>query len=209
MQQDRARRIMGWAAVGVSAYVASWLVSGLVIDGYDPMTQAISETFDLGAPVGTRVLMTVSLVATGALLVAFGPALDRLAPGRGRAASWLAMASGVATMLVAAVPCTAACPGFGTTPLDSLHVGIAGFGYMCLIAAPLALAWRVRDENWAMAAWSAAFGLVAGGLFLASNTLDTGIHGLLQRIYNTTADAWYVAIAWTLTRSPSDAASTP
>lgn len=200
---------MSLAAWGVCGYVLTWLLAGQLIPGYDPVTQAISETFDLGAPALPRLLMSIALVATGALLVAFGPALDRLAPGHGRAATWLAMASGVATMLVAAAPCTAACPGFGTSTMDSLHVGLAGFGYVCLIGAPIALAWRVRRAHPSMAAWSAAIGVVAGGLFLVSATFDIGMHGLVQRGYNTLADAWYVATAWSLTRASPDGPTSP
>lgn len=195
MPVERARAVLGWAAAGVAFYVGSWLLSGLLIPGFDARTRAISETFDLGAPIGTRILMTVALVATGALLVAFGPALDRLAPGTGRAAPLLAMASGVATVLVAAAPCTAGCPGFGTTPLDTLHVSFAAFGYACLIAAPMAFAVRVRDHRPRLARASLAIGLVAGALFLGSTVIDTGFHGLVQRTYNTLADAWYVVVA--------------
>lgn len=198
-----ARRILRMAAWGVTAYVASWLVAGLLITDYDPFTQAISETFALGAPTATRVVVTVSLVVTGALLVAFGPALDRVAPGSGRGVMWLAMVSGVATMLVAAAPCTQGCPGFGTTPLDTLHVTFATIGYIALIATPIALAWRVRDHLPSVARWSLAVGVVAGLVFLVANTVDTGMQGLLQRTYNTLADLWYVAIGLVIGRSPN------
>ncbi len=187
-----ARRILGATVLGVSAYVASWLVSGLLIDGYDPTTQAISETFAIGAPTITRVLMSVALVATGMLLVAFGPAVDRLAPGTGRAVVWTSAVAGGATMLIAAAPCTAGCPGFGTTPIDSAHTLLAGLGYIALIATPLVVAWRVRTHDPVLARLSWAFGLTAAVVFTLGLTATFDSGGLVQRTYNTIADAWYV-----------------
>lgn len=201
MSSATARRVMGMAAVGVSAYVGAWLVSGLVIDGYDPMTQAISETFAVGAPPVTRILMSVALVATGLLLVAFGPALDRLAPGSGRLAMGTSMVSGVATVLIVATPCTAGCPGFATTPLDAAHVVVASVGYVALIATPLALARRVWDHDRALARVSLAMGSAAALLFVVGTTVDLGAQGLVQRSYNTIADAWYVVAALWLLRT--------
>lgn len=194
LSQTGARRILALTAVGVSAYVGSWAMSGTLIDGYDPTTQAISETFAIGAPTVTRVLMSVALVTTGALLVAFGPALDRLAPGTGRLAVWTSAVSGVATMLIVAAPCSSGCPGLGTSPSDSAHSVLAGISYLALIATPLAVARRVREDDPLLAGLSWAFGLGALGLFIVA-TMDLGVQGLLQRAYNTTADAWYVIAA--------------
>lgn len=188
----RARQILTLTAVGVCTYVGSWAVSGMLIQGYDPTTQAISETFAIGAPAVTRVIMSIALVTTGALLVAFGPALDRLAPGSGRLAVWTTAVSGVATMLIVAAPCTSGCSGFGVTTTDSAHSILAAIGYLALIATPLAVAWRVRHDDPTLAGLSWAFGLGALSLFIVANTMDLGVQGLLQRAYNTVADAWYV-----------------
>lgn len=198
-----ARRVMALTVVGVCGYVASWAISGLLIDGYDPVTGAISETFAIGAPTTTRVLMSVALVTTGILLAAFGPAADRLAPGTGRAVVWTSVVSGVATVMIAAAPCTESCPGFGTTPIDSAHTVLAGIGYLALIATPLALAWRVRHHDVVLARLSWAFGITAGVVFLVGITVDLGIGGLVQRTYNTIADAWYVVAGlWILRTRP-------
>lgn len=194
-----ARRVMALTVVGVSAYVGSWLVSGWLIDGYDPMTQAISETFAIGAPTATRVVMTAALVATGVLLMAFGPALDRLAPGTGRLPMWTSIVSGMATVGIAAAPCTAGCPGFASTRLDALHVVAASVGYVALIATPLATAWRVWAHDPMLGRTSLAMGTAAALLFVVAATLDVGAQGLVQRGYNTIADAWYVVAGlWVL-----------
>lgn len=198
----RARHWAAWCAAGVAAYVTSWIVAGLWTPGYDARRQAISELFAIGAPAGPRVLMTVSLLATGALLVAFGPALDRLLPGTGRGAPIATMVSGVATMLVPAFPCTAGCPGFGTTTIDSLHLLAAATGYFALIATPLLVARRVRGHDRTLLILSLALGSIAAIGFVVGATAQLqDIGGWIQRGYNTVADAWYVAAGiWLATR---------
>ena len=52
---DRATRftrpLLIAGIAGVTLYVGTWFVLGLLAPGYDPLRQAISELFDLGAPV--------------------------------------------------------------------------------------------------------------------------------------------------------------
>jgi len=201
---ERARRWALLCAVGVVAYVTSWFVAGLWTPNYDARRQAISELFAIGAPTGPRVLVSAALVLTGALLVAFGPALDRLLPGHGRAPTIAAMVSGVATMLVPAFPCTAGCPGFGTTLTDSLHLVAAATGYLTLIATPLLVARRVRDHDPALARLSLVLGLVAAVGFVVGATAQLqDVGGWIQRGYNTVADAWYVVVGVWLARRPA------
>ncbi len=201
---DRARRWALLCAAGVVAYVTSWFVAGLWTPGYDARRQAISELFAIGAPTGPRVLVSAGLVLTGALLVAFGPALDRLLPGHGRAPTIATMVSGIATMLVPAAPCTAGCPGFGTTLTDSLHLAAAATGYLTLIATPLLVARRVRDHDPGLAQLSLVLGLVAAIAFVVGATAQLqDIGGWIQRGYNTVADLWYVIAGVWLARRPS------
>lgn len=187
--------------VGVLAYVAAWAVGGVVWDEYDPMRQAISELFAIGAPTATRVPLSAGLVASGFGLVAFGWALDVGLPGRGRLGPALAVVSGVMTVAVALFPCTAGCPGFGTTQTDTMHVVTAGTGYVALMLAPLAVGWRVRAH---LPALSRASWLLGGGalvLFLVRTAgLAPELGGLQQRVFNTTADAWYVVAAVVILR---------
>lgn len=200
---NRARWWAGWCAAGVAAYVTSWILAGLWTPGYDARRQAISELFAIGAPAGPRILMTAALLATGALLVAFGPALDRLLPGTGRGAPIATMVSGVATMLVPAFPCTAGCPGFGTTITDSLHLVAAATGYLTLIATPLLVARRVRDHDPRLARISLVLGTIAAIGFVVGATAQLqDIGGWIQRGYNTVADLWYVIAGTWLARRP-------
>ncbi len=190
-------------AVGVTFYIASWALAGIWQDGYDPARQAISELFAIGAPLPGRILLVVALVATGIGLVAFGWALDARIRGA-RAAGIAAAVSGIMTVGVAAFPCTAGCPGAGTSLNDTGHAITAGIGYTALVLAPLLLAATVWSRHRRLALVSlglgglAAFGLVARTLGLAPE-----YSGLQQRIFNTLADVWYVVAAvWLLRHSP-------
>ena len=187
--------------VGVLAYVSAWAVGSVVWDGYDPARQAISELFAIGAPTATRAPLVVGLVLSGLGLVAFGWAMDVGLPGRGRLGPALAVMSGVMTTVIVAFPCTAGCPGYGTSVTDSMHVITAGTGYVALLLAPLAVAWRVREHL----RWLAVAGVVLGGGALVLFVLRTAgfgssLTGLEQRVFNTAADAWYVLAAVALVR---------
>lgn len=195
-------RVAVLGVVGVLTYVAAWAVGGAVWDGYDPTRQAISELFAVGAPTATRAPLTAGLVLSGTGLVAFGWAMDVGLPGRGRLGPGLAVLSGVMTVAVVFFPCTAGCPGAGTTFTDTMHVVTAGSGYVALMLAPLATAWRVRAHlpRLALAGWVLGGGAMA--LFLARTFgFAPTWSGLQQRVFNTTADAWYVVAAVMLVRS--------
>ncbi len=210
MSDGTARLLARLTALGVALYVGAWLVAGWWTPGYDARTQAISELFALGSPTGPRLLVSGALVVTGAMLVAFGPALDRLAPGSGRAAPIATMVSGMATMLVPAVPCTAGCPGFGTTVLDSLHLVAAAIGYLALIATPLLTARRVRGHDPVLARVSLVLGtLAAVGFLVGASAMFTDVGGWIQRGYNTVADLWYVVAGLWLARTTSPEPSSP
>lgn len=201
----RVRTLALAGAAGVIAYVAAWATAGTMIEGYSPVRDAISETFALGAPAAPRLLMTAALVVTGLLLVAFAWVLDLALPGEGRAAPVAAALSGVGTVAAAVFPCSSGCPGYGTTFTDSAHTIVAGAGYLALILAPLFAAWRVR----AHAPELARLSLLLGGLallgFVVRNAgIGDAYGGLQQRVFNTTADLWYVAVAvWISRQAPS------
>lgn len=187
--------------LGVLAYVATWAIGGVVWDGYDPTRQAISELFAIGAPAWTRGPLTAGLVASGVGLVAFGWAMDVGLPGRGRLGPGLAVLSGTMTVAVAFFPCTAGCPGYGTSVTDTMHVLTAGSGYIALMLAPMAMARRLRDH---LPGLSAAGWVLGGGalvLFVVRTAgFGSDLPGLEQRVFNTAADAWYVLAAVAILR---------
>lgn len=187
-------------AVGVLAYILAWAIAGLLWSGYDPIRQAISELFAAGAPATPRTLLSAALVASGVALITFGPALHRGLPGRGLAGPVLAVVSGVFTILAVVFPCSDGCPGAGSSFTDAAHTWVAGIGYVCLILAPLAVGWRIRPWLPRFARWSFLLGGVAlVGFMLRIGVLDV-YGGLQQRLFNTTADAWYLLAAAVLYR---------
>ena len=110
------RVLMVLTIVGVLTYVATWAVLGVLADGYDPLRQAISELFDLGAPDWQRLTLAGVLLVTGVALLPVGPVFDRLMPGRGRLGPLLAVLAGLGTLTVAFFPCTAGCPRWASSP---------------------------------------------------------------------------------------------
>lgn len=183
-------------ALGVLAYISAWAVAGALTPSYDPLQQAISELFARGAPAGPRWLVAGALMATGVLLAAMGPALHHGLPGRGMAGPVLTSLSGAGTVAVALAPCSDGCPGFGSSLTDSLHTLTAAFGYLTLLAAPIAFAWRLRHHLPRIAAVSALLGGIAAvGFALRYGGVVPAVPGLQQRVMNTVADLWYVLAA--------------
>lgn len=196
------RRASIGAVVGLAAYIGGWLVAGLVREGYDPFEQAISELFARGSPWSSRGWLVAGLLLSGIALIVFGPALDRGLPGRGRLGPGLVVVAGVFTLLVVGAPCSAGCPGTGTAWNDTAHTITAAVGYLALVLAPLAFAWRLRHVAPGLSAWSWAIGGAALGAFVI-RYLGVIPHwpGFQQRVFNTLADLWYLVVAVWLLRA--------
>jgi hypothetical protein len=191
------------AVVGLGTYVGGWAIAGLVRAGYDPREQAISELFELGAPWASRGWVVAGLLLSGVALIAFGPALDRGLPGTGRLGPLLVVTAGVFTVLVVAAPCSPGCPGTGTAVNDTAHTITAGVGYVSLVLAPLAFAWRLRAVAPRLATWSAALGgLALTGFVVRYLGVVPVWPGAQQRLFNTVADLWYLVVAVHLLRRP-------
>lgn len=199
------RSALWFGLLAVSAYVLGWLVGGWLRPGYDPREQAISELFELGAPWTSRGLLIAGLVLSGLAFLVLAPALHRALPGTGLLGPALVLIAGIGTFGVVAAPCTPGCPGAATSTLDLWHAITAGGGYAALVLAPLAFAWRLRDHESELARWSVLIGGSAAVLFGAHVLgLLPGAPGLVQRLFNTIADAWYVVVAvWLLRRDRS------
>lgn len=165
------------------AFVAAWAALGAGAAGYDPTRDAISHLAALGAP--TRPAMTAGLVALGAGMGLYGLAL------RPRPAWLLPVANGVITMGVAAFPLGGS--------VDGAHGLAAAAGYVTLAAVPVVVG---RRRPAAVAA-----GAVSGLCLLLTVVADR--NGLFQRLGLTVAQAWIVADALGLLRSPAPPAPTP
>jgi len=197
----RGRLIAVAGGLGVCSYVVAWAVAGALWPGYSPVTQAISETFAIGAPRTGRALVSLGLVVSGTTAVALTWLLHDVLPRTGRrgrdlTGPVLATISGLFTVAVVAAPCTAGCPGAGVTLTDTLHSAIAGIGYLALVLAPLAFGWRVAQDMSRFAVFSVVVSVVAlFGFALHTAGVGDPIRGGLQRGFNTMADAWYVVAA--------------
>ena len=174
-----------------TSFVGAWLVGGLMADGYDPLSDAISRLAAEGAP--TRLLMTAGLVAFGVLVPVWARVLgDRLgSPALRRVVA----TAGLAALAVALLPLTRE----GGTLQDALHTVAAGIGYVAMAATPLVAAplLRRRGHSHAAAA-SVAVGILSATSLVA--TLVVGEDGTVgsggfQRLGLTVVDAWHVVAA--------------
>lgn len=180
---DLSRRVA--AACGIAgpvAFVGGWLVNGLRTEGYDPLTEAISQLAREGAP--TRPSMSVCFVLFGVLLPVWAPVVARelgvpaLRP--------VVTVAGLATVAVAALPLSR--EGGGTQ--DALHAVAAGTGYVAMALTPLVAASGLRGT-------ARAASLAVGAVSVAAlvGTLLVEGSGGLQRLGLTVVDVWHVVVA--------------
>lgn len=178
---------------GPTAFVGAWVLGGALADGYDPLSDAISQLAREGAP--TQPLMTSGLIAFGVLMPVWARVLSRELGSRG--VRWAVTAAGLTTLGVAALPLTRE-PG-GTQ--DLLHAVAAGTGYVAMAATPLIASRALKRLGHDRAA---AASVVVGAVSVAGligTLLVAERSGGLQRLGLTVVDAWHVAAAaWVLRR---------
>ena len=180
------RAALWCGVVGPVAFVAAWVVSGLLAEGFSPVDEPISRLAASGA--ATQPLMTAGFVVFGLLLPVYARELGRTlgAPGVRVAAS----ASGLATLAVACTPLSAS----GGTVVDLLHYVFALAGYTGQTLAPV-LGARALPRP----ALSRLVGLACGACLVAS-VADTAHAGLWQRLGLGLVDVWFVVLAVRLLR---------
>lgn len=168
--------------VGPAAFVTAWSVLGATASGYSPVDDAISRLAASGAP--TRVPMSAGFAVFGAGMALFGVSLRSALPGPG----WvLAMATGAATLAVAALP-------LETSIGDIPHHVAGAAGYATLAALPVvAAASSAGQKRRGWVRYSRATGALSAACLVAS-TLGPA-HGLFQRAGLTVADVWVVVTA--------------
>ena len=157
------------------------MVAGLLRENYSHVQEAISRLAEQGAP--NRWIVTTGMTVFGVSCIAFSPVVEE-----GRKPLFLA---GLASLGVAAFPCSPGCPGAGELT-DTAHTIAAGTIYVALTAAPAANALRSSSRPYAR--YSLATAIVAGTA-LAVHAFGEGPNGLFQRIGLTTNDLWLVVTA--------------
>jgi hypothetical membrane protein len=178
---------------GPLAFILAWVIAGILRDGYDPITDAISRLAESGAP--QRWIVTTGMIAFGlaTLLFARGPAGETSPATR-----WFLVVAGFSSVAVAAFPCTAGCPGVGSTAVDTAHVIAAGVHYIALTNAPLSIWAAKRGEG-----GYPRFCLIVGGaagIALLCQAVGVGPNGLMQRIGLTLNDVWMITTVVILSR---------
>lgn len=175
--------------VGPAAFVAAWSVLGATRAGYSPVDDSISRLAASGTP--TRVGMSSGFAVFGAGMTLYAAALRSALPGP----AWtLAVATGVATLGVAALPLETS---IGNMP----HYAAAAVGYATLAALPLVAGWSLAGSGrrgWAR--YSVVTGVVSAACVLASTTGPAS--GLFQRAGLTVVDVWVAASALEILRRP-------
>jgi hypothetical protein len=150
-------------------------VAGLIRPGYSPIDDPISRLAELGAV--DRWIVTTRMVSFGVGCALFAPLLKK------KARLALTVAA-IASLGVAAFPCTEGCGGT-VAFTDKAHTVSAGILYLALTLTP-----PLHSRS----ALSKATGIVAG-IALSLHVLGIGPGGAFQRIGLTTNDAWIIATA--------------
>lgn len=186
----------GAAVCGIAAplaFVGAWVVGGLTTDGYDSLSDAISQLAREGAP--TRALMTTGFLAFGVLLPVWAFRLGRELESV--AVRNAAAVAGIATLGVALLPLTRE----GGQSQDAGHAVAAGIGYVAMALTPLLASGPLRRLGHERAAGTSAVVGVVSALALIGTVLVVDRSGGMQRLGLTVVDLWHVAAAtWVLRR---------
>jgi hypothetical membrane protein len=176
--------------VGPVAFVAAWSLAGLSARHYSATQDAISRLAETGAP--TRAAMTTGFVVFGVGVAVYSRALRNALDGR----AWIsALATGVATLGVAAVP-------LGSPARDTVHGWLATAGYVTLAATPLLASVRFRQAGRTAWARASVVSGIGAAVCLAA-TVPGPAHGLFQRLGLGFVDVWIVATAIEMIRTGS------
>jgi hypothetical membrane protein len=176
-----ARLLLSGAIWGPCIFIAAWIVGGLLLSGYSPVDQHISDLAAVDA--STTWLMTLGFAA---FAIGVGVAAWPLR----RLIGWpAALTLGINGALMVGIALT---PTGGSPDTDRVHAVLALLLYASLAAiAPLA-AMALRRHGAVVALGSLAVGVVT--LAFLSASLGETRSGLLQRIGMTITDAWLIAI---------------
>lgn len=176
------RWLVAGAIWGPGLFIIAWMFDGLLVVGYSPLEDTISELAAVDAP--TRVLMTLGLAAYGVGVGTSAWPLRRLI---GKPS---AFTLGLNAALMLGVLLT---PSGRSPATDFLHAIFAVLAYLSLaVAGPLAsLEFRRRGLIY-LPMVSLAAGLVTMVCLWAS--LGDTTPGLFQRLGLSTTHVWLIAI---------------
>ena len=178
--------------VGTIIFVTGWAVLGQRLDGYSPISGAISEIARAGRE--THSLMTMAIVAFGIAVCVFAFALRMTST---RPAWLIAITHGLCTLGVAATP-------LGTPRGDHFHNGFAGAAYVSLALLPWLASENSSSSRRRLLGRSAS--VLTGSALLVSTFGPSATTGLFQRTGFTVADMWIIWTASTIIIAESKSA---
>jgi hypothetical membrane protein len=173
--------LVSGAIWGPGLFIAAWILSGLLVAGYSPVEEAISDLAAVGAP--GRVPMTLGFAAYG---IGVGLSVWPLRRVIGKAAAIALGLNAVSTLGVMLTPIGS------STATDFRHAMFAALAYVSLaLVGPLAARpLQLRGFNVPLVPW--AVGLVT--IVLLAGSLGGTTPGMFQRIGLTTTHIWLMAL---------------
>ncbi len=183
------RALLGCGVAYAVLYpVANDLVAATAYEGYDRMSQAVSELSATGAP--TRTFLMVLAPVFVVLQVAFGTGIWRAAAGQRsiRVAGALVVAHGVTSLLWIVAPMSRreVIAAGGATSADTMHLVLAAATGLFVAAYVVALAvgfdWRFRAYSAATLATALVFGRLSAQVERIEAGDPTPYMGLLERV---------------------------
>jgi hypothetical membrane protein len=203
-RSPRTTKLLVLAAIpAVVVYGIGDVISGLLYNGYSFKDQAISELSAFGSPV--RPLMATLILIHGALLLAFGIGILRVARRRSvRWIGWLLVAGffivGLWNHTIWAMSSRALETGFN----DTMHISLTMVFTLLVVAMMVlsAVAYRGWFRLYTMATllFVAVFGGAAGSAIRGIEENDTPWAGGFERINAYAYFAWLVVLAVTVMR---------
>jgi len=182
------------AAGGVAGpvlFTVAWVVSSLRQAGHSAAEVQLSglAAEDARDPQ----IMMAGFVVLGAGTVVFGAGLGRVAAARS-AGPWLVVVAGAASVAAGVFRrdhMLLAGPGFaGESWHNQVHDMVSGLAYGAMLAAPLVLGWRLRDDpQWAVLSRPVQVLALASAMALAvfASGVAGPYNGVVQRIAVTLA----------------------
>lgn len=188
-----------WGIIGPASFIVSWVIAGLLRDGYDIVDDGISRLAEQGAP--NRWIVLTGIVIVSAASIVLG-ALVRRRWDAMIAAVVMAIA-GSSALALAVFPCSPGCPGLNGEFTDSAHSVAAVVHYITFSLSPLFLALDSGSFTSRRFKFFSLFATLVGGAFLFSQFTGWGSNGITQRVGLTTLDVWMMSVAVALIRDPS------
>lgn len=198
---NRVLLMAGIAAVVV--YAVGDVLSGVLYNGYSFRNQAISELSAFGSPV--RALMVTAILIHGALLLAFGIGILRVAEQRNlRWVGWLLVAGffvvGLWSHTIWAMSSRDMATGFN----DTMHIALTGVFSLLVVAMMVlsAVAYRGRFRLYSLLTVLviSVFGMASMFAMRGLDQNDTPWAGAFERINAYAYFAWLIVLAVTVMR---------